>query len=135
MTVSAQWLLDQYRAGTEGKNHDGTYQIPADVNDLPSRPRRGWNMTAIAVMDHFDEMHAELQASHKRMNEPYLDSQREIEGLKRDRSELRDGNARKQQALANATARIQELETKVDQLEDTIQSNASVHSPLAEEGA
>ena len=42
MTMSAQGMYSRYREGVGGTNHDGTFTLPEDVNELGKRQVIGW---------------------------------------------------------------------------------------------
>ena len=70
MTVRAQDLWDAYRESGDGKNHDGTFDLPKNVNDLDRKAQIAWNASAAFVNRHIGEVcKEEREAERKRIRE------------------------------------------------------------------
>ena len=52
MTVSAQQVWTEYREEVGATNHDGSFTLPENVDDLGDRQRRGWARAAQYANQH-----------------------------------------------------------------------------------
>ena len=97
MTMSAQGMYSRYREGVGGTNHDGTFTLPEDVNELGKRQVIGWAEVANMVNQYAAD---EVRRSNKGLKD-------EIETL---RAFQRAVIAEKQKLKTELEARVAELE-------------------------
>ena len=89
--MSAQRSYTAYREGVGGVNHDGTYKLPGDVNDLGEQAK-GWQAVATDAENHtqywlnrtMSEARQTIGSQSKRITELH----NEIFALKRRLAEL-----------------------------------------------